>query len=311
MPDNGPRLCLGRVPSLQSHGGGVTLFLMRPIRLFPLVSALLVGLALAQEPAKAPRLKLISLTGSIEVESGGKKTVFNGTDLPPGFAVELGSRVRILSGSAVFSDGKMALSAPAGADFRIQAHAALEGAARSSPSFELALSKTSAKIELAFEGKTAMLAPDSAVLVGQTPGGKAEVSAFRGELNIPGVSAPPAQSGRKEGPPPEKTSGTNDSAKQPEGDIPFMPMEYRPPPSSPWPDLLAPKAPACNLTCAACWTLNTATCQCIAELRELCIATHSWDPSTCQCVPIDPFPPCYPLTCDIISESPVVSPSAP
>ncbi|MEK7744634.1 MAG: hypothetical protein AAB578_09640 [Elusimicrobiota bacterium] len=94
--------------------------MMRPISFFPLLSALLAVFVLAQETTKAPRLKLISLTGSIEVESGGKKAVFSGADLPPDLTIAPGSRVRILSGQAVFSDGKIALSAPTGADFTVQ-----------------------------------------------------------------------------------------------------------------------------------------------------------------------------------------------
>ncbi|MEK7746530.1 MAG: hypothetical protein AAB576_07690, partial [Elusimicrobiota bacterium] len=101
---------------------------------------------------------------------------------------------------------------------------------------------------MAFDGKSVFLTPDSAVLVGASPGGKAEVSALRGELNILGAPAPPVQPARKDAPPGEKRPGETAPVRTPDAETPVMHLpEWHPPPSSPWQDLLAPKAPACTL----------------------------------------------------------------
>jgi hypothetical protein len=161
-----------------------------------------------------------------------------------------------------------------------------------------------------------MLAPDSAMLIGSAPGGKAEVSPLRGELHIPGVTAPPAHQARKKDTAHDKPTGTNEAAKPPDSETPLMPMpDWRPPPSSPWQDLLAPKAPACNLTCGPCGRLDAVACQCAPLPQMYCIADSYWDSNSCQCVPIPPCPAAapgcdWPIPIDLI-EPPVISPSAP
>lgn len=173
----------------------------------------------AAGPAKTT-LRVAALTGEIEVEVNGRKTVYKGDSLPSDLELPAGARVKVLSGTAVLVGPQVSVQAGPGADLDYNAVVA-EGRVEAS----ITAHSGSSKFQLEVGGRIAVMSSGDKASVVSTPT-NAEMMSAAGRIPIvdPNGAAQTLLPGQA--PPPVGQPGVGPT----EGQMPPAPPPPPPPP---------------------------------------------------------------------------------